>query len=96
MELHVGIDKVDPKLRLHLCWHLTQPFQALPSAPAASPSIESRRAPKMQRGDLVRLRSGGPLMTVNKVEGDRVDCFWTDWNGQPSDAVFPYDVLQKF
>jgi uncharacterized protein YodC (DUF2158 family) len=66
------------------------------AAPAASPSIESRSAPKMQRGDLVRLRSGGPLMTVNKVEGDRVDCFWTDWNGQPSDAVFPYDVLQKF
>ena len=35
-------------------------------------------------------------MTVNKVEGDRVDCFWTDLNCQPSDAVFPYDVLQKF
>jgi hypothetical protein len=26
----------------------------------------------------------------------RGDCFWTDWNGQPSDAVFPDDVLQKF
>jgi uncharacterized protein YodC (DUF2158 family) len=64
-------------------------------APAALSSIETQSALKLQRGDLVRLRSGGPLMTVNKVEGDRVDCFWTDWNGQPSDAVFPYDVLQS-
>jgi uncharacterized protein YodC (DUF2158 family) len=73
----------------------TFPGPAFP-APAALSSIENQSALKLQRGDLVRLRSGGPLMTVNKVEGDRVDCFWTDWNGQPSDAVFPDDVLQKF
>jgi uncharacterized protein YodC (DUF2158 family) len=73
----------------------TFPGPAFP-VPVASPSSKSQSALGLRRADLVRLRSGGPLMTVNKVEGERVDCFWTDLNGQPSDAVFPYDVLQKF
>jgi uncharacterized protein YodC (DUF2158 family) len=51
---------------------------------------------KLARGDLVRLRSGGPLMIVNAIKGDQVDCVWTDWNGQPNDATFPAYVLQRF
>jgi hypothetical protein len=35
-------------------------------------------------------------MTVASSNGDQVDCFWTDWNGQPNDATFPLGVLQKF
>lgn len=48
------------------------------------------------RGELVRLRSGGPMMTVSAVKGDQVKCVWTDDGGQPADATFLADVLQKF
>jgi uncharacterized protein YodC (DUF2158 family) len=67
------------------------------SSPISSPcSIESQTTRQLQSGDLVRLRSGGPLMTVNRIFGDQVDCSWTDENGQPNDAVFPASVLHKF
>jgi uncharacterized protein YodC (DUF2158 family) len=51
---------------------------------------------QFDRGELVRLRSGGPMMTVSAVKGDQVECIWTDDSGQPDDATFPADVLQKF
>ena len=34
-------------------------------------------------------------MTIDRIEGDQVDCFWTDLTGQPNDAKFPAHVLQK-
>ena len=46
-------------------------------------------------GNLVRLRSGGPLMTVKDIKGDQVDCFWTDVNDQINADSFPVDVLQQ-
>ena len=49
-----------------------------------------------QPGDLVRLRSGGPAMTVDSVKGNQADCFWTGEDGQPNAERFPIDVLQKF
>jgi hypothetical protein len=36
------------------------------------------------------------MMTVSAVKGDQVECIWTDDSGQPDDATFPIDVLQKF
>jgi len=71
------------------------------SAMAASTDSDSSAsrtiASQLRQGDLVRLRSGGPLMTVNGIKGDQVDCVWTDSNnGQPDDATFPADLLQKF
>ena len=63
---------------------------------ASNASMVGRIAPLLARGDLVRLRSGGPLMTINDIQGDRVDCFWTDENALPQEATFPIYVLQKF
>jgi uncharacterized protein YodC (DUF2158 family) len=63
---------------------------------ASSASMVDSSATRFVRGDLVRLRSGGPLMTINDIQGDRADCFWTDENAMPQEATFPVHVLQKF
>jgi uncharacterized protein YodC (DUF2158 family) len=74
----------------------------LPSIPAFSdpasspPTVQSASAASIRRGDLVRLRSGGPLMTVENIKDDGVDCYWSDWNGQPNAQTFPIGVLRKF
>lgn len=78
---------------------LSLPFShAAMSAPAVSDSSANATIDsQLHQGDLVRLRSGGPLMTVDGVKGDQVECVWTDLNnGQPDDATFPADMLQKF
>jgi uncharacterized protein YodC (DUF2158 family) len=51
---------------------------------------------QFERGELVRLRSGGPMMTVSAVKDDQVECIWTNDSSQPDDAAFPADVLQNF
>jgi uncharacterized protein YodC (DUF2158 family) len=67
-----------------------------PASSASAPSTtQSQAAPAFRSGNLVRLRSGGPLMTVKGIKGDQVDCFWTDGNGQINADSFPVDVLQK-
>ena len=77
---------------------LSQPFvHPAYSAPATSDqAVDDAGVSSLQRGDLVRLRSGGPLMTVETVKGNVVDCIWTDPNGQTDEATFPAKVLQKF
>jgi uncharacterized protein YodC (DUF2158 family) len=60
----------------------------------SSAAPQDQTAPPLGAGTLVRLRSGGPLMTVKGVNGDRVDCFWTDFNGQISADSFPVNVLR--
>jgi uncharacterized protein YodC (DUF2158 family) len=73
----------------------------MPLAPAFSASAPSTTAAQnlaasvFRSGDLVRLRSGGPLMTVKGINGNQVDCFWTDGTGQVNADSFPIDVLQK-
>jgi uncharacterized protein YodC (DUF2158 family) len=64
------------------------------SAPSQT-AMQERAAPALRSGDLVRLRSGGPLMTVDSIKGDQVDCYWTDGNGQINAESFPIYVLQK-
>ena len=74
----------------------------MPLSPAFSASappntaMQNQAAPGLGRGNLVRLRSGGPLMTVLRIEGDQVNCVWTNWDGQIRSDNFPIDVLQKF
>jgi uncharacterized protein YodC (DUF2158 family) len=63
------------------------------SSPASS-NTQNQAAPPFRSGNLVRLRSGGPLMTVKDFKGDQVDCLWTDVNGQINADSFPVDVLQ--
>jgi uncharacterized protein YodC (DUF2158 family) len=72
----------------------------MPLSPALCASAPPNTATQNQAtlalrsGNLVRLRSGGPLMTVVRVDGDQVNCVWTDWDGQFESGNFPIDVLQ--
>jgi uncharacterized protein YodC (DUF2158 family) len=76
---------------------LTTPLAPAFSEPAPSvTAMQNQAAPALGRGYLVRLRSGGPLMTVLRIEGDQVNCVWTNWDGQIRSDNFPIDVLQKF
>ena len=47
----------------------------------------------LRAGDLVRVRSGGPLMTVTGVQGDQVNCSCADWNGRLEAQSFPIGAL---
>src|SRR3979409_1861410 len=74
---------------------LSLPLSA-PAFSASAPSntaTQNRAAPSLRSGNLVRLPSGGPLMTVFGFEGDQVNCIWTDWEGQVASGSFPIDVL---
>jgi uncharacterized protein YodC (DUF2158 family) len=64
------------------------------SSASAPPNTQNQATPPFGSGNLVRLRSGGPLMTVRDIKGDQVHCFWTDVNGQINADSFPVDVLQ--
>jgi uncharacterized protein YodC (DUF2158 family) len=78
---------------------LSLPFShaAMSASTAPDSSANGTIGSQLRQGDLVRLRSGGPLMTVDAVKGDQVECVWTDLNnGQPDDATFPAGMLQKF
>jgi len=46
-------------------------------------------------GDIVRLRSGGPKMTVCVMEGDRIGCEWFDEKGEHKIRTFDKAVLDK-
>jgi uncharacterized protein YodC (DUF2158 family) len=59
-----------------------------------SPAMQNQADPALRIGSLVRLRSGGPLMTVKDIKGDQVDCIWTDVNGQINTDSFPIVVLR--
>jgi len=75
---------------------LSMPLVPAFSAPAPSnTALQTQATPTFGSGDLVRLRSGRPLMTVKGIRGDQVDCFWTDGTGQMNADSFPIDVLTR-
>jgi uncharacterized protein YodC (DUF2158 family) len=45
-------------------------------------------------GDIVRLKSGGPKMTVTKVVGDRIHCEWFNDDNKVDFKVFPPEALE--
>ena len=62
---------------------------------ASSNSTREKSAvAELHVGDLVRLRSGGPLMTVTKIEADQIHAAWTDVLGEIRANSFPVAVLQ--
>jgi uncharacterized protein YodC (DUF2158 family) len=68
-----------------------------PAFSASAPSntaMQNQAAPVLRSGNLVRLRSGGPLMTVLRIEGDQVNCLWADLDGTIASGTFSVDVLQ--
>jgi uncharacterized protein YodC (DUF2158 family) len=48
--------------------------------------------PRLKVGDRVRIRSGGPLMTVDAITSDQALCIWDDGEGITS-ATFPLATL---
>jgi uncharacterized protein YodC (DUF2158 family) len=75
---------------------LAAPLSA-PAFAAASQLPTTAQDPavtNLHSGDLVHMRSGGPLMTVTRVQGDQVQCSWTDWiTGELRSESFPVAVL---
>jgi uncharacterized protein YodC (DUF2158 family) len=48
---------------------------------------------ELKLGDRVRMRSGGPLMTVHSINGDNIDCQWFTLQGELQSATFPFYML---
>lgn len=92
--MYLGINRCVVVTTLLLATGTSCPALAAP-APPSQHSAAISLAPQFERGDLVRLRSGGPAMTVSAVKGNQVECVWTDDTGQTDDASFPALVLQK-
>ena len=50
---------------------------------------------ELKRGDVVRLKSGGPIMTVGKVSSDgEVICAWFNHAEDVKREVFHQDLLE--
>ncbi len=51
----------------------------------------------IEPGDIVQLRSGGPMMTVQQLSvdsGPSADCCWFDSGGNLNKRVFSFVVLE--
>jgi uncharacterized protein YodC (DUF2158 family) len=57
---------------------LSSPLAVPAVAAPANTATQSQTTPLFHKGDLVRLRSGGPAMTVKSVQGKWVIATW--WN----------------
>lgn len=49
----------------------------------------------LTEGDLVQLKSGGPAMSVQAVEGTRITCMWFDREGILQERSFPLGTLKE-
>lgn len=50
----------------------------------------------MQIGDIVRLKSGGPKMTIAAIDEEEVSCTWFDRNGRNQMNDFPMATIEIF
>jgi uncharacterized protein YodC (DUF2158 family) len=67
---------------------------ALAEGAPARPVTQSETTPVLRTGDLVRLRSGGPALTVKSVHGNWVICtWWQERFGMFRTAGFPVAMI---
>ena len=66
---------------------------ALADAAPANTTTQSQTTPLFHEGDVVRLRSGGPPLTVRNVAGNWVICTWWDEDGGFQTAGFPIAMI---
>lgn len=50
----------------------------------------------MQIGDIVRLKSGGPKMTITALDDASASCAWFDRNGRNQSDDFPLATIEMF
>jgi len=60
--------------------------------PMSENATMQKAPPVLHAGDLVRVRSGGSLMTVTEIQGDRVICDWSE-DDELKSASFPIAAL---
>ena len=50
----------------------------------------------MKAGDEVQLKSGGPIMTIDRIENDSAVCVWFNEKNEVKHAVFKLSNLIPF
>ena len=78
-------------LGLSLSASLATTALANPALPATA--TQSYAMSQFHHGDHVRLRSGGPLMTVTSIQGDQVMCVWSEPDGRLRSEHIPAALL---
>src|SRR5580692_8801453 len=72
---------------------LSSPWAALADAAPANTATQRQTTPLLHEGDLVRLRSGGPAMTVKSVWENWVICSWNEGGYGAQSAGFPIALI---
>src|SRR3954447_12692334 len=66
---------------------------AFANPPLAMTAMQSDASPQFHNGDLVRLRMGGPLMTIRSLQSDQANCIWSEPDGELRSGQFPVALL---
>jgi len=66
---------------------------ALADAAPANTATQSQTTPRLHEGDLVRLRSGGSVLTVKSASDNWVVCTWFDDYGELQSTAFPIAMI---
>src|ERR1700692_2229662 len=95
MELNMLTSTKQVSIAIAVTLALSMPLSPAFSASAPSnTAMQNQAAPALRSGNLVRLRSGGPLMTVVGIEGDQVSCAWTGRDGHIAYERLPIEALE--